>query len=166
MLKKMIFRKEKEMATLYEINTELMNLIDDETGEITDIEKWNELNLTADQKVENIGCWVKNLKSDIDALKAEEKALQDRRKTAENKVKYLTGHLEGYLNGQKFETAKVKLSFRKSKVLEIAEGVKVPEEYLRYKDPEVNKTELKKAVKAGLQLQGVQLVKTLKLQLK
>ncbi len=154
------------MATLYEINQELMNLIDDETGEITDLEKWNELNLTAEQKIENIGCWAKNLRSDIEALKTEEKALAERRKHHENKVKYLIGHLEGYLNGQKFETAKVKMSFRKSEVLEISDGAKVPEEFLRYKEPEVNKTDLKKAVKAGLQLEGVQLVERQNLQIK
>ena len=116
------------------------------------------MNLTAEQKIENIGCWAKNLRSDIEALKTEEKALAERRKHHENKVKYLIGHLEGYLNGQKFETAKVKMSFRKSEVLEISDGAKVPEEFLRYKEPEVNKTDLKKAVKAGLQLEGVQLV--------
>lgn len=153
------------MATLYEINQELMNLIDEETGEITDLEKWNELNLTADQKIENIGCWIKNLNADIAALKKEEDNLAKRRTTAKNRVKFLKRHLEGYLNGQKFETAKLKVSFRKSESLEILDTAKIPDEYLKF-DVKVDKQELKKAVKEGLELDGVRLMENQNIQIK
>ena len=153
------------MATLYEINQELMNLIDEETGEITDLEKWNELNLTADQKIENIGCWIKNLNADIAALKKEEDNLAKRRTTAKNRVKFLKRYLEGYLNGQKFETAKLKVSFRKSESLEILDTAKIPDEYLKF-DVKVDKQELKKAVKEGLELDGVRLMENQNIQIK
>lgn len=153
------------MTTLYEINQELMSLIDDETGEITDLEKWNELNLTADQKIENIGCWIKNLYADIAALKKEEDNLAKRRTTAKNRVKFLKRHLEGYLNGQKFETARVRISFRKSESLEILNTAKIPDEYLKF-DVKVDKQELKKAVKEGLELDGVRLMENQNIQIK
>ena len=64
------------------------------------------------------------------------------------------------------ESAKVKVSFRKSETLEIAEGASVPAEYLKYKEPEVNKAELKKAIKAGLQIEGVRISENKNIQIK
>ena len=80
---------------LYEINqrieelTEEMLFIDTETGEIkTDDEKFNELQeLVAQQedKLEDIFLYIKNLASDIDALKTERDSFDKRikRKTRE-----------------------------------------------------------------------------------
>ena len=75
-------------------------------------------------------------------------------------------YLTTALAGEKFETTKVRLSFRKSESLEISEGADIPAEYLKQKDPDIDKVELKKAVKAGLVLDGVQLVEKQNLQIK
>ena len=42
-----------------------------------------------------------------------------------------------------------------SVVLDTEDIFKVPEEYLKYKDPEVNKTALKEALKSGTDLKGI-----------
>jgi hypothetical protein len=46
------------------------------------------------------------------------------------------------------------------------EGAIIPDEYLRVKEPEVNKTDLKKALKAGKQIAGVYIVENQNIQIK
>ena len=151
---------------LYEIDSAIMDCVDTETGEIFDVDKFEELNLERDARVENICLWIKNLKAQAEALKAEKEAFAQRQKAAENKMESLKRYISSYLDGTKFESAKVKVSFRKSESVEIADGVILPDEYLRFKEPEVNKTELKKALKSGVSVAGVRLVTNNNIQIK
>lgn len=151
---------------LYEIENEILKCVDEETGEIFDVEKFEELELARDVKIENICLWIKNLKAEAEALKLEKDAFAQRQKTAENKMESLKKYINNFLAGASFESAKVKVSYRKSEAIEIEEGANIPEEYLKHKDPEVNKTELKKAIKAGLQVDGVSVVKNRNIQIK
>ena len=148
--------------TIYEIDKEILNCIDPETGEIIDIDKLNELELERDAKIENVACWIKELKAEAEAIKAEKLALAERQKVAENKAESLKKWLAYALNGEKFKTAKCSVSFRKSEVVEITdEGLnnlmKEHDELLTYKAPEPNKTAIKQALKDGLSVQGVRL---------
>ena len=148
--------------TIYEINEQILNCIDPETGEIIDIDKLNELELERDAKIENVACWIKELKAEAEAIKAEKLALAERQKVAENKAESLKKWLAYALNGEKFKTAKCSVSFRKSEVVEITdEGLnnlmKEHDELLTYKAPEPNKTAIKQALKDGLSVQGVRL---------
>lgn len=59
------------MATLYEINEEILSCVDMETGEIIDAEKLGRLQMAFDDKVEGIALWIKNLLSDAAAIKEE-----------------------------------------------------------------------------------------------
>ena len=47
------------MATLYEIDEEILNCVDQETGEIIDPEKLAQLQMDFDKKVEGIALWIK-----------------------------------------------------------------------------------------------------------
>ena len=148
--------------TIYEINEEILNCIDPETGEIIDIDKLNELELERDAKIENVACWIKELKAEAEAIKAEKLALAERQRVAENKAESLKKWLAFALNGEKFKTAKCSVSFRKSEVVEITdEGLnnlmKEHDELLTYKAPEPNKKAIKDALKDGLSAQGVRL---------
>lgn len=140
--------------TLYEINSEMLNLIDEETGEVLDYERFVELNLARDEKIENIGLWIKDLKAEASALKAEKDALAKRQKTAENKAERLTNYLQMMLEGEKFKTARLSVSYRTSKAVEVDDrfvdwAVRFGEEYLRFKEPEVDKVALKEALEKG-----------------
>ena len=152
--------------TLFEIENAILDCVDTETGEIIDAEKLEELELARDVKVENICLWIKNLKAEAEALKAEKDAFAQRQKVAENKMESLKRYIASYLGGTPFKSTKVNVSFRTSKSLEIAEGAIIPEEYLRFKEPEVNKTDLKKAVEAGLSIAGVSIVEKQNIQIK
>lgn len=151
---------------LYEIDAAILECVDVETGEIFDVDKFEELSLTRDAKVENVCLWIKNLKAEAEALKAEKDAFAQRQKAAENKMESLKRYISGYLEGAKFETARVKVSFRKSESLEISEDAHIPDEYMRFKEPEVDKVELKKALKAGMCFDGVSLVQSQNIQIK
>ena len=101
---------------LYEINSELEKLIDAETGEIADIAFFEDLCMERTAKIEGIELYIKNLDSDAAALKAEETALAKRRKVAENTAARLKEFLTSMLTeSEKFETPRVKLSWRKSR---------------------------------------------------
>lgn len=151
---------------LYEIENEILNCVDMETGEIVDIEKLESLQMERDQKIENIGCWIKNLLADAKALKEEKDNLATRQKSAENKAASLKAYLSNYLNGEKFETAKVAISYKKSDSVDIAEGAVIPEEYLKYSDPTPDKIGLKAALKAGEKFPGISIVTSSNIQIK
>lgn len=154
------------MANLYEINEQILNCVDMETGEIIDMDKLQKLQLAFDEKVEGIACWIKNLISDAEAIKVEKNILAEREKACKNKAESLKNYLHSALAGQKFKTAKVSIYYRKSKSVEVADVAKIPEEYLKYSEPEVRKTDIKKAIEAGEVFEGVELVEKQNIQIK
>lgn len=143
---------------LFEIEKEILSCIDMETGEIIDIEKLDQLQMDRDKKIENIALWIKNLLSDAEALKAQKQTFADRQKAAENKAESLKKYLSAYLDGQKFSTDKVSVSFRKTSSVNITDFSKVPEEFLKYAEPTVDKTAVKNAIKAGEKVAGAEIV--------
>ena len=155
------------MANLFEIDAAIMaamdRCVDPETGEI-DGEIYTELEalqMERERKIENIACWVKNLRSDADELKAEAKAMSDRAKAKERKAESLTKYLAAVLDGQKFETARAAINWRKSKAVRIEFGTELPEEYIRRKvTEEPDKTAIKAALVAGKCIEGCELVET------
>jgi len=160
---------------LYEINGELEKLIDSETGEIANIEAFEQLSMERETKLENIALWIKNLDSDATAIRAEEKALAERRRTMENRADGLKDYLAVMLgDGEKFEAPRVKLSWRKSESVKIL----IPEadfitwanavrpDLLRYNEPELDKTAIKKALQDGEEITAATLLKSNNLQIK
>lgn len=143
-------------------------VVDTESGEIIDLEAIAALEMERDKKIENLGCWYKNLLADAEALKAQKNAFAEREKAAKAKAESLRGFLGRYLNGKKFETAKVAMSFRKSEAVEFdAKCIgDVPEEFLKFKDPELDKVAVKKAIKAGESVPGCELVQRQNLQIR
>lgn len=136
--------------------------VDSETGEILNLQAYaalDKLELMKEEKVENLLLWIKNLTAESIALKAEEDAFKARRKQAERKAESIKEYLEKALDGEKFKTPRVAVSWRKSESVEYVGDVhKLPEECLKYKEPEVSKTELKKLLKAGAEIPGARLV--------
>ena len=148
---------------LYEIDNAILECIDLETGEIIDTEQLDKLQMERDTKLENVACWIKDLKAEAEALKNEKQALAERQRVAENKAESLKKWLAYALQGEKFKTPKCAISFRKSEAVEVTdEGLnnlmKEHDELLTYKAPEPNKTAIKQALKDGLNVAGVQLV--------
>ena len=150
--------------TIYEIDNEIMNCIDMETGEVIDTDKLNELQMERDAKIENVALWIKELKAEAEAIKNEKQALAERQRVAENKAESLKNWLAYALNGEKFKTAKCSISYRNSESVEVTEEglealMREHEYLLTCKAPEPNKKAIKDAIKNdGLTVAGIQLV--------
>ena len=154
--------------TLYEIDKRIIDLIDDETGEIIDsnLNTFDELMMEKNNKIENVALWIKNLRADAEAYKAEAQAFVDRKKAAERKIESLTRLLEITLRGRKFKTERVQIGYRKSDSVQIDKDAKLPDEYLRFREPEPDKAALKKALKDGVEIKGTRLEGKLNMQVK
>lgn len=154
------------MASLYEIDAQIMECVDFETGEIIDKEKLEALQLEFDKKVEGIALWVKNLLAEAKMVKEEKDALAARQKSCENKADSLKRYLETALGGEKFKTPRVSISYRKSESVQVDDMDKLDDDYLKYTTPTVDKTRVKQALKQGIKLEGVQLVENNNIQIK
>lgn len=143
--------------TLYEINQSILECFDAETGEILDGEKLTALSIERDTKIENIALYVKNLTSEAAAIREEEKALAARRKAKENRTEQLKKYLLNELNGEKFETSKACVSFRKSEGVTVINNddliswleLKGYDDCINYAPPKPDLTEVKRLIKNG-----------------
>ena len=150
---------------LYEINEAILNCVDPETGE-ADVEKLDELIMMRDEKLENLALWVKDLKAEAEAIKAEEKALAKRRKKKERRAESIKAYLKKELDGKRFETSRAVCSFKKSQKVEITDLDKIPDDYLRYSTPTADKTAIKAAIKDGISIEGAELVDSVSMTIK
>ena len=126
-------------------------------------------------KADSIACITKSLDAEIAAIKAEEANLAQRRKSKEKALekvkKYLSDSLL-FAGINKIETARNKITFRKSEVCEIVDDVFVAwaqknrDDLLKYSAPTADKTAIKKALKDGAEIVGAQLIEKQNIQIK
>ena len=161
------------MRALYEIDADLEQLltqVDEETGELLiDPVALDALTLERTEKLEGMALLVKNWAAEAAAIKAEEDALKERRQRLEKHSARLTQRLQDVLAGEKLETPRVAVTWRKSKSVEIDEAVfweNPAEAFIRYKEPEVNKTAVTAALKDGGIVPGAKLVEKLNMTIK
>ena len=154
------------MATLYEINQNILNCItteegmtvNTETGEVIDLEALEQLELERSEKIRNIALWIKNLKSDVTALDAEEKAFKARKDAAKRKAEQLSKYLADVLNGEKVTGTDFAISWRKSTAVNVLDEKALPPTFLIPQPPKVDKTGISKALKAGETVTGAELI--------
>ena len=87
-------------------------------------------------------------------------------RSAENKAARLTAYVDYILAGDKFKSSKVNVSYRKSEQIECADMLMVDPDYLRFKEPELDKKKIKDAIKAGIEVKGCQLVERQNVQIR
>ena len=150
---------------LYEIDQKMMEAfaaaVDSETGEIIDEEmkdSFDQLAIDRDQKIENICLFIKNLRAEAAALKAEKEAFAAREKASENKAESLLRYLKGYLNGEAFKTTRAAVSWRRTKSVKIDDLSMIPADYVTLPDPVPNKMAIRRAITAGETVPGAELV--------
>ena len=140
--------------------------VDTETGEIIDTAAIEQLEMDRDTKIRNIACWIKNLESDEKALAEQIKTFTARKNAAKNKRESLKSYLAAFMAGKKWQNSEVAISWRKSESVEVSNVKELPEEYLKYKDPEPDKVKLKADLKAGAEIDGACLVTKENIQIK
>lgn len=154
--------------TLYDIEQEIMDCIDQETGEIIDIDRLNALEMERDKKIGNVACWIKDLKAEAEAIKAEKQALEKRQKAAENKAESLKTWLQGILQGEKFKDSRCSISYRKSERVDFSDSFVMDSlpDYMKKVTVEPKKTEIKDYLKTGATIEGVTLVENSSIQIR
>lgn len=150
------------MATFREIDTRLLELVD-EDGEILDVEEFEALQMARELKAEGMALWVLDLRDEQNAVKAEIARLQARLKAAERKQERLLLFLQTVLRGEKLKTSLISVSYRRSEAVEISDEEAVRafaqkderyEDILRYKEPEISKSEIKRLISEGVAVPG------------
>lgn len=149
--------------TIYEIDREILSLIDSETGEIKDFEYFCQLQMSRDRKIENTALLYKTLVAEAKAIGNEEKALADRRRTMEARAEKVKNYLDRILEGNKFESPKVAIKYRKSSRVEISDGfiawaARHNNSLLTYKAPEPNKIAIKNYIDGGGECQYAEII--------
>lgn len=150
----------------------MFDSMDEETGEVSEgsVAAFEELKESRTHKLEAIGIYIKNLTADVEALKTERDKLNNRIIAKENKIERLKEYVAESLkksNDDKFETARVVYSFRRSEKLEIVDTKKIPQQYFKTRiDTTPDKTAIKKAIKNGEQIDGAKIVINQNLQIK
>lgn len=157
--------------SIYEIDDSILSLVDMETGEIKDEKRFDALQMERTQKIENTGCYYKNLIAEAKAMKEEEANLARRRKAVENKAERIKNLLVYALKGDKFESPKVRCSYRKAKSVQVDDGfIAWAEEHaadlLTFKEPTPNRTAIKEALEDGREIEHAEIVTNERLQVK
>lgn len=160
--------------TIYEIGNRIAELVDPETGELLDYDAFASLQMEREAKIENMALWYKDLTAEAKAIREEEKALAERRKSAENKAERLKGYLDEALAGESYKSAKVAVSYRRSKAVELADESAVINELessgrgdcIYYTAPRVNKVALARLLKDGGAVPGAELVERSNIQIR
>ena len=154
------------MRALYEINQDILDCVDLETGEILDTARLDALQMEREAKLEGVALWVKDLKAEAEAVKAEADKLTARKKALDNKIDSIKTWLAAALNGEKLKTARcnvyqthnTKLNVQdEAGLVKFLQTLEAPDRFLRFKDPELKKDEIKTALKDGFVIPGAAL---------
>lgn len=106
------------MPSLYQLNEELANFeweFDELTGEVLNMQAYEDLVASLDNKHESYALYIKDRLAFLNALEDEKKSLDERIKKTKKTIESLKNGLSDSLQGNSFETPKCKVSFRKSK---------------------------------------------------
>ena len=120
------------------------------------------LNVEIEEKCDNYAKMIRNLEADVEAFKNQEKIFNEKRKSAENKVKWLKQNLQASMELQNRKKVKTDLfSFNIQKnapSLEITNENNIDVYYVI--ERKLNKRELLNDIKEGLIVDGVEFNQT------
>lgn len=145
--------------TLFEYNQEIERAIieaTDEDGVINEeklAEDINALEMERADKIDNCIKFYKSRKAMAEALKAEKTTLAKRQQVAENEAERMKDYLTFCLEGSKWESVVGKISYRKTKAVEIDNEEALPIECLIVTS-KPDKTEIKKWIEGGQEVKG------------
>lgn len=152
------------MKALYEIDREILECVDMETGEILDTERLDALQMEREKKLEGVALWIKDLNAEAEAVKAEADKLTARKKALDNKVASLKRWLLYALAGEKLKTARCNVYQTHSTKLNVIDEQSVvawiqthceePEQFLKFTLPEIRKDAVKAELKDGKEIPG------------
>ena len=159
---------------LYEVNQMIEGifeqLVDPETGEIVENEallaQLDSLQMERSRILEYLAKLVLNTRSQMAALKEEEKRLKERRTSLERKDTRIMEILDRECAGEKTDCGVATVCYRKTTKVEVGDDATAVSwlmenghtQCYRVPAPEISKTEVKKLLAAGTEVPGVALV--------
>ena len=153
------------MANLYEIGSSYIRVQDmagdPEIDPQTLADTMEAIEGELEIKAENYAKVMKNLEGDVAAIKAEIDRLTSKKKTIENNIKNMKATLQSVMEvtgKTKFKTDLFSFGIQKnapSVVIDVEDVRDIPEDYLKFKEPEVDKTAIKAAINDGVDLTGI-----------
>ncbi len=166
-----------EYETLYQALEELGNEETETELRQAYIDTLEGLSGEFDEKAEAVAIIAKRFAAEAEAVKQERIRLEEREKVKTKKYKLLKEYLLTNMQRarkSKVETARTVISIRNNaesvqiedSVAFLAWAEKHDDTLLTYKPPEISKTAVKDAIRAGKQLPGASLVRTQTLQIK
>ena len=155
---------------LYELTNDYLAFLEaienDEIPEEAIADTLEAITACIEDKADSIACLLKNLDAECIAIKAEEARLAERRKAKEKSHERIKQYLSETLQRaglDKIETARNRITFRKSESVEVDEEAFIKwaeinrDDLLTYSAPKINKTEVKRALKDGIEIVGAEL---------
>lgn len=120
------------------------------------------IELAIEDKLENIGKVIRNLESEANAFKEEEKRLADKRRSLENEVKNLKQYAEMQLKAtgeRKVKAGLFTFAIQKNPPSVVINDEKlIPERFYVPVEPKLDKASLKEMLKEGAEIPGAELV--------
>lgn len=153
------------MANLYEITQDYMTILammeDPELDPQTLADTMEAVEGELEVKAENYAKVIRNLEGDIAAIKGEVERLSAKKKTLENNIKNMKGALMMAMETTgktKFKTELFSFGIRKNApavVMDESYIENIPERFLKYSEPTINKSAIKEAIQNGEDLEGL-----------
>lgn len=153
------------MASIYEITNDYLQIAtmmeDPELDPQTLADTMEGIEGEFELKAENYAKVMKNLEGDILAINAEIERLTSKKKSLENNIKNMKTSLQVAMETTgkpKFKTELFSFSIQKNApavVIDEQHIENIPDKYLKYKDPEIDKIAIKDALKKGENLTGI-----------
>ena len=133
--------------------------LDEETGEILNADELHAVEAEAADKIEATALYLRELDAEAKAAKDEADRMIARVKSMQKRSDYLKAMLLDALHATgKVKTARVSVSIRTTKAVEIAEGADLPEAYTTVKTTvSPNKVAIKQALLDGVEVPGCSL---------
>ena len=151
--------------TIYEITNDylqLMQMMDDpELDPQTLADTMEGIEGELEDKADNYARVMKNMEADLNGIKAEIDRLSTRKKTIENNIKRMKEALQFSMETTgktKFMTELFSFGIRKNApavVMDEPYIENVPERFLKYSDPTINRSAIKEAIQNGEDLEGL-----------
>ena len=153
------------MSTLYQLTDDYLTLLemaeDPDMDEQALMDTMEGIEGEIEIKAENYAKVIRTLEGDAAACDAESKRLRNKKQTIENNIKRMKSALQMAMEAtgkRKFKTPLFSFNIQKntpSVVMDEAYIENIPERFLVYKDPEINRKAIKDAITAGEDLEGL-----------
>ena len=145
----------------------MMDLVDEETGEILEIEEYEKLEDEVNHRITNnldeIMADIRKQDTMVSVVDDEIKRLQDRKKILSKRSEGALTRVKNFMlstNQKKLETALGEFKTTRSEAVVFTDELKIPDEYKEEvvkTTIKINKANLKKLIKSGTNVEGVTL---------